>query len=90
MTAHLSRPVAPEAGIDRSSLIGAAVDWFRLQETIVWMVVMGFITMLNYTLSKLWVFAAKAEGADEVGSGVPTGRYPARYRGRACRIEPVR
>jgi putative flippase GtrA len=40
-----------------TALIGTAVDWLRLPDTLVWVGVMGFITMCNYTLSKLWVFA---------------------------------
>ena len=42
-----------------TALIGGAVDYFHWHETISWVVVMGVITVANYTLSKLWVFAAR-------------------------------
>ncbi len=43
--------------ITSAALIGAAVDWLRLPEMLAWLAVMGVITMVNYALSKLWVFA---------------------------------
>ena len=43
--------------ITSTALIGAAVDWLRMPETMVWVGVMGAITLCNYAASKLWVFA---------------------------------
>lgn len=44
-------------GVSSSALIGAAVDWLRLDATLAWVVVASFITACNYVLSKWWVFA---------------------------------
>ncbi len=41
-----------------SALIGVAVDWLHLHETLSWFVVVGVITVANYGLSKFFVFNA--------------------------------
>ena len=66
-TFQSDKPVAGEATrfvllqlslmVASTALIGVAVDWLTFNETLSWVVVMGVITVANYTLSKLWVFA---------------------------------
>lgn len=39
-----------------AALIGLLVDYFNAQRVWAWVIVMGFITVLNYFLLRLWAF----------------------------------
>lgn len=39
-----------------TGLIGVSVDYLHFYPTITWLVIMGFITIINYWLSRNWVF----------------------------------
>jgi putative flippase GtrA len=53
-----SRFVAVQIGcaLVSTALIGLSVDWLKLHASLSWVIVMGFITLLNFTLLKLWAF----------------------------------
>lgn len=42
--------------IASTATIGLAVDGFQMDETLVWVLVMGVVTILNFLLLRTWVF----------------------------------